>query len=350
MPDRFPLARDLLRRAIATRAFPAATVEVGTKDAVLWREPFGRLTYEADAAPARDDTIFDLASLTKVLATTALVMREVERGGLRLDDAVRAHLATWQGHDRAHVTVRDLLSHSAGLPAHRPFFRQYAGRGGFETAICTMPLEYTPGSASLYSDFGFMLLGFMLDHSPSLAGRFDTMLAQMGNREDLEFQPPMQWVARTAPTEADLWRGRLLMGEVHDANAWALGGVAGHAGLFGTAAAVGTYARDLLRVLDGQPGFVQRATLETFIARRSDVPESSRGLGWDTMLSTSSCGTRMSARAFGHTGFTGTSLWIDPERGVYAVLLTNRVHPTPANNAIAQVRPAFHDAVMAELG
>jgi CubicO group peptidase (beta-lactamase class C family) len=139
------------------------------------------------------------------------------------------------------------------------------------------------------------------------------------------------------------------VGEVHDENAAALGGVAGHAGLFGTAAAVGEHARHLLQILDGKVGAFARATVETFIARRGDVPASSRALGWDTMLPSSSCGNHMSPRAFGHTGFTGTSLWIDPDWSVYIVLLTNRVHPSRANEAIKEVRPAVHDAVMGEI-
>jgi CubicO group peptidase (beta-lactamase class C family) len=136
---------------------------------------------------------------------------------------------------------------------------------------------------------------------------------------------------------------------VHDENAAALGGVAGHAGLFGTAAAVGAYARHLMQVLDGRAGIFRRTTLEEFVSKRTDIPGSSRALGWDTMLPTSSCGTRMSPHAFGHTGFTGTSLWIDPEKNVYVVLLTNRVHPTRSNEAIKRVRPALHDAVISAL-
>jgi CubicO group peptidase (beta-lactamase class C family) len=166
----------------------------------------------------------------------------------------------------------------------------------------------------------------------------------------MQFHPPALWKPRTAPTEVDPWRGRLLVGEVHDENAAALGGAAGHAGLFGTAAAVGQYARHLLQILEGKVGVVRRATLETFIARRTGIPGSSRALGWDTMLPASSCGSGMSPRAFGHTGFTGTSLWIDPDRAVYTVLLTNRVHPSRGNDAIKQIRPAVHDAVMRELG
>jgi CubicO group peptidase (beta-lactamase class C family) len=200
----------------------------------------------------------------------------------------------------------------------------------------------------VYSDLGFMLLGFILEAVGSLPAQFDALRVQMGNIQDLQFQPPPVWKARTAPTREDALRGRRI-GEVDDDNAWALGGVAGHAGLFGTAGAVGDYARHLLQILDNRIGAFQRETLLTFVSRRTDVAGSSRALGWDTMLPTSSCGTRMSPRAFGHTGFTGTTLWIDPDREVYVVLLTNRVHPQGDNDAIARIRPALHDAVMGEL-
>jgi CubicO group peptidase (beta-lactamase class C family) len=211
-----------------------------------------------------------------------------------------------------------------------------------------MPLEYAPRAKSVYSDLDFILLGFLLEGGSTLSARFDAVRAQMGIVEDLQFQPPSLWLRRTAPTGHDPWRGRLLVGEVHDENAYALDGVAGHGGLFGTAAAVGQHARHLLQILDRKVGAFRRDTVETFIARRADVAGSSRALGWDTMLPTSSCGTRMSPRAFGHTGFTGTSLWIDPDRSVYVVLLTNRVHPSRANDAIRQVRPTLHDAIIGE--
>ncbi len=339
----------MLRNAIDVRAFPAAVVEVGDASAVLWRESFGALTFDPAAAPAANDTIFDLASLTKVLATTPLVMQLVEQGSLGLDDPVAQHLETWRGSDREQVTVRDLLAHASGLPAWLPFFRDHRGRGAFERAIAATPLEYAPRSKSIYSDLGFMLLGFILDNEVSLAARFSTLWGQMGIVQEVQFNPPALWHRRTAPTEQDPWRGHLLVGEVHDENAHALGGVAGHAGLFGTAAAVGDYARHLLQILDERTGVFRRETLDTFIARQAGIPGSSRALGWDTMLPTSSCGTRMSPRAFGHTGFTGTSLWIDPDRGVYVVLLTNRVHPTRENDSMKMVRPAVHDAVMEDL-
>jgi CubicO group peptidase (beta-lactamase class C family) len=346
---KFPAAQRVLERAIADRAFPAAVIEVGTAGALLWRQAFGTLTYDAGSAAATPDAIFDLASMTKVVATTPLVMQQIERGVLALDDPVSGHIAGWRGEDRADVTVRDLLAHCSGLPSWKPFFRTFKGRAAYETAIAAEPLEYAPRSRSVYSDLDFMLLGFIVDGRLPFAERFALMLSQMGIVEETQFTPPSLWQGRIAPTEFDPWRGRLLVGEVHDENAAALGGIAGHAGLFGTAAAVGSYARHLLQILDGRSGAFRRATLEEFITRRSDVPGSSRALGWDTMLLTSSCGTGMSPRAFGHTGFTGTSLWIDPERNVYVVLLTNRVHPSRTNDAITPIRPAVHDAVMSEL-
>ena len=345
----FTAARELIDKAVADRVFPAAVVEVGDATEPRWREAFGRLTFGPAARAASEETIFDLGSLTKVLSTTPLIMQQVERGVLGLDDPVSQHVDGWRGADRIHVSIRDLLSHAAGLTAYVPFFRGHRGRAGFERAICDTPLEYPPRSKSIYSDLGFILLGFMLDDRTPLTDGFAAMLTQMGIVEHLQFDPPTLWNARTAPTEIDPWRGRLLVGEVHDENAWALGGVAGHAGLFGTATAVGAYARHLLQVLDGRIGAFRRETLETFIAKRGDIPGSSRALGWDTMLPTSSCGTRISPRAFGHTGFTGTSLWIDPDRGIYVVLLSNRVHPTRANDAIKRVRPAVHDAIVSEL-
>jgi CubicO group peptidase (beta-lactamase class C family) len=368
---RFSAAARVLEQAVAQKSFPAAVIELGDATGPLWRQAFGRLHLEADAPAAVDDTIFDLASLTKVLATTTLVMQQVERGAIGLDDRVGRHVAAWQDADRAHVTIRDLLGHCAGLAAYVPFYRDYRPavdpphgvcrrvgspdeehltaselRGEFERAVCRVPLDYTPRAKSVYSDLGFILLGLILEEGVGLAARFDPVRSGMGIDTDLRFDPPTLWKSRTAPTEFDAWRGRLLVGEVHDENAAVLGGAAGHAGLFGTAAACGQYARHMLQVLDGHVGAFSQATAETFTTRGVDVPGSSRALGWDTMLPGSSCGRRMSPRAFGHTGFTGTSLWIDPDRGVYVVLLTNRVHPTRANETIRQVRPAVHDAVM----
>jgi len=348
MASAFPAARGVLQRAVSECAFPAAVVEVGRASDVLWREAFGRLTFDDDAPHTQSDTIFDLASLTKVLATATIASRQVEHGAIGLDDPVATYLPSWRESSRLDVTVRDLLAHCSGLPAHAPLFREHIGRTAFESAISATPLLYPPRSQAIYSDLGFILLGFILEAVAPLSAQFDALRLQMGGIHDLQFNPPVQWRSRAAPTRIDEWRG-LRVAEVDDDNAWALGGAAGHAGLFGTAAAVGECARHILQVLDDRIGAFRLDTLQTFISRRADIPGSSRALGWDTMLPTSSCGTRMSPGAFGHTGFTGTSLWIDPERAIYVVLLTNRVHPTPANDAIARVRRALHDAVMDEL-
>lgn len=349
----------LLRQAVADRACPAAVMEVGRSGGVLWRQAIGALTYEPDAPPARPDTIFDLASLTKVLSTATLMMRAVDDGRLDLDEPVAGRLRQWQGGDRATVTVRQLLDHSAGLTAWLPLYRDYTGRAEFEAAICRLPLEYAPGTRSIYSDLGFILLGFLLedavprrsgapgsaDPATRQAAQF-RRLASFLTPAPLAFLPPRAWRPRCAPTEVDPWRGRLLTGEVNDENAWALGGAAGHAGLFGTAEAVGVFARAVLRTLAGDRLLALPATLRGFAAR-TGVPGSSRALGWDTMLPTSSCGTRLSATSIGHTGFTGTSLWIDWERDLYIVLLTNRVHPTRDNERLRAIRPRLHDAVVA---
>ena len=359
----FEAADAVIQDAIAARAFPAATVEVGMRGAVAWRKAFGRLSYDDDAAETTLETIFDLASLTKVMATATLAMRAMDEGLLRLEDPVADWIREWRGADREQVTIRDLLEHTSGLTSYLPLFRDYTGRAEFQDAISSLPLEYPPRSRAVYSDLGFMLLAFVIEDARSRAsanrtpGAFD-QAAAFANQfrrigllvtdQPLTFSPPREWRHRTAPTEHDPWRGRTLRGEVHDENAWALGSAAGHAGLFGTASAVGAFARAVLHTLHDEPILARTETMRTFVAR-SSVPGSSRALAWDTMRPTSSCGTLMSQSSIGHTGFTGTSLWIDWERDLYVVLLTNRVHPTRENDAIRLIRPRFHDAVIGEL-
>jgi CubicO group peptidase (beta-lactamase class C family) len=361
MPPRSERVAGLLRDAIEAHAFPAAAIEVGRRDGARWNAAFGALTFDPHAPAATPDTVFDLASLTKVIATTTLAMRAADAGRITLNDPLSRWLREWRGADRGDVTIRHLLTHSSGLSAYLPFYRDYTGRVEFESAICHLPLEYAPGSESIYSDLGFILLGFILedaaatvnrssrapgafDPSSSLAEQFHRIAAFLTS-DPLAFNPPRSWRPRCAPTGIDQWRGRLLTGEVHDENCWALGGAAGHAGLFGTAAAVGAFARAVLRTIHGEAILSQPETIRTFITREP-IPGSSRALGWDTMLPTSSCGTLMSPSAIGHTGFTGTSLWIDWERDLYVVLLTNRVHPTRDNNAIREVRRRVHEGVV----
>ena len=343
-----PVAR-LIDDAVRRRAFPCAAVEVGGSGGPIWSHAAGALSYDDAAEAATPDTVFDLASLTKVLATTTALMRLVDARALSLGDAVRARLGDWRGPDRQAVTLGDLLEHAGGLTAHLPFFRDHRGRADYQHAICTLPLEYPPRTRSVYSDLGFILLGFIV--ADAAGAGLDEQLDEVAGRlgiADLRYRPPAAWRSRTAPTEVDPWRGRLLRGEVHDENAWALGGVAGHAGLFGTAPAVGRFARAVLETLRGRTRLARPETLARFV-RRGRVAGSSRALGWDTMLATSSCGRSLSPAAFGHTGFTGTSLWVDPVQDLYVVLLTNRVHPTRTNEGILGVRPAVHDAAVRAL-
>ena len=346
MADAFAAARDLLAAAQSARAFPAAVVDAGTERGPRWQHAVGTLTYDAGAAPARLDTWFDLASLTKVVATVPIAMRHVESERLALDAPVSSWLDGWSEGARADVRVRHLLDHSSGLPAYAPLWRQARGREAFARAIAELPLESAPGSVSVYSDLGFMLLGFILENvgGAPLDRQFGDLGAALG---EIAYSPGAGLRPRIAPTEIDPDRG-LRHGEVHDENAAALGGVAAHAGLFGTAAAAAAYARLVLRTFREATLLGSPATMRLFAAR-TGVPGSSRALGWDTMLPTSSCGTRMSPTAIGHTGFTGTSLWIDWEHGVYVVLLTNRVHPTRDNEQLRELRPRLHDAILGAL-
>lgn len=339
-----PRATMAIEQAIAERVFPGAVLEIGDARGATALVARGGLTYEPPVKPVTTETIYDLASLTKVLCTATLAARLVERGQLELHTAVAAWLPQWRGADRAEVTVRHLLDHSSGLPAHRPYFERLVGRDAYETAICAEPLEYAPGTRSVYSDAGFILLGLILERADGrpLDAQFSAWRDAEVPGAEIAFLPSAAWTARIAPTEQDAWRGRLLRGEVHDENCAAIGGVAGHAGLFGSAAAVGAIARWWLRAAG------ERSTYARFL-RPTGVTGSSRALGWDTMRPTSSCGTRMNAAAVGHTGFTGTSLWIDLSANRYVVLLTNRVHPTRAGDAMARVRPAVHDAIADDL-
>jgi CubicO group peptidase (beta-lactamase class C family) len=342
-------ARRVLEDAIRSRVFPAAATDVGNSDGPLWQEAFGTLAFEADASPTRIHTPFDLASLTKPIATATVFMRLVEDGAVGLDEHVSGCFGEWSGSDRRNATVADLLEHAAGLPA-RLVDQAPGGRREFEHDICTMPLEYEPRARSIYSDLGFILVGFLAADrgGVSLSSQFASVVNAIAPGLTFTLSPDSRRIA--APTTAldeDLRRGRTLVGEVHDNYAAALGGAAGHAGLFGTAPDVGAYARAILSAArgSGQAPAPFTTKLVRRFTTRSTVPGSSRALGWDTMLTTSSCGTRMSASAFGHVGFTGTSLWIDPDRDRYFVLLTNRAHRGGSLEQMRNVRRAFHDAL-----
>jgi len=345
----FSAAREVVAAGVASRAFPAASVDVGRAAGSLWRESFGRLSYDSHSPACTPDTIFDLASLTKVIATASVAMRLVAADRLMLDLPVAALVPEWRVDQRSCIEVKHLLDHSSGLPAHQRLWERAAGRAAFLRELAALALERSPGAQSVYSDPGFMLLGLLLERIGNETLDRQLRPIALAVDEPLLFRPQPSLYERTAPTEYDPWRGRVLCGEVHDENAAAIGGVAGHAGMFGTAGAVAAFARLVLRTFNETTVLGTPSLMRTF-ATRTSVPGSSRALAWDTALPTSSCGPHMSAAAIGHTGFTGTSLWIDPERDLYFVLLTNRVHPTRANEQLLAIRPAFHSAVLGELG
>ena len=340
---------DLLSDAVTARVTPGAVVHTGTSLGPRWTLAAGHVTYAADAALVTPATVYDLASLTKVLATTALAMRHACAGTLPLGTAIADRFPQFGVQPR--ITVADLLEHAAGLPAHRPFYREVAGRAGYLARLAAEPFIYAPRATHEYTDLGFILLGLLIEDAGGapLATQFDRFVGDALGAAEVAYGVRDEWRARVAPTSVSPWRERMLVGAVHDDNAAALGGAAGHAGLFGTAAAVGAFARWFLALWQGRvivSGGITTGQAARFAARAT-VPGSSRALGWDTMQPTSSCGTRLSARAIGHTGFTGTSLWLDPDRDLYVVLLTNRVHPGSGGDGggIKALRVAVHDAL-----
>ena len=347
-PDGLAEVDRVVEAAVAAHAFPGAVLAVGKDGVLAHLQPFGRLSYDDEAAPVRADTMYDLASLTKVIVTTTMAMILVDEGKLDITKPVSAFLPEFRGGSKDKVTVWHLLTHSSGVDWWAPLYKELKGKDAYLRRVLSMDLAYEPGTKSVYSDLGVMLLGEILER---VAGQdIDSfararLLGPLGMK-DTTYLPGPELLPRIAPTENDPWRGRVLRGEVHDENAAALGGVAPHAGLFGTAGDLARFAQMLLNggVYDHNR-IVSRETLERF-TKRQGVPDSSRALGWDTPSENSSAGSLFGPRSFGHTGFTGTSMWMDPDRNLFVILLTNRVHPTRENNAIREVRRAVADAVV----
>jgi beta-N-acetylhexosaminidase len=348
-------ALELLDRAARARAFPGGVLAVGHSGRLLVH-PFGRLAY---GQPRRvtADTIYDVASLTKPVATTTAVMLLLAEGKLRLEDAVAEHLPEWsRGPNpdwRKRVTVEHLLRHSSGLPAHREYYKKAEGAPAILALVLAEPLEYKPGTRIVYSDLGFILLGAIVERlSGQKLDQFirERIFLPLGMSGTL-FSPPRRLRGRIAPTERDRsYRRRLIWGEVHDQNAYAMGGVAGHAGLFSTAGDLAVFCQMMLQGgAYGRGRILPRALVEQFTARET-VGRSARALGWDVPTPPSSTGRYFSARAFGHNGFTGASCWIDPEKALFVILLTNRIYPSAKNEKIRAVRPALHDAIVESLG
>jgi beta-N-acetylhexosaminidase len=360
MSDRLKPVYALLDRAVADGAFPGGVLAVGWNDQ-LAVHPFGRLEREGQAYDVDEDSLYDAASLTKPIVTATAVMMLAQQGRIDLNAPAETYLPEFAAAAksdpnpawRAKVTVRMLLLHDAGLPDHRDFYKEAKGHDAMLARVLAEPLVREPGTQVEYSDLGFILLGEIVQRVSGesldvFAKReiFDTL-----GMDRSMFNPPRKLREDIAPTEMDsTYRKRMIWGEVHDENAWAMGGVSGHAGLFSTAQDIAVFAQMILNGgIYGHERLLARSTVQLFTARHA-IGDSARTLGWDVPVQPSSSGQYFSAKSFGHTGFTGTSLWIDPERKLFVVLLTNRVHPTRANDKIRQVRPALHDAIFQALG
>jgi CubicO group peptidase (beta-lactamase class C family)/beta-glucosidase-like glycosyl hydrolase len=349
-------AYDILDRAVADHAFPGGVLAVGYRGE-LHVHAFGRQTYDANSPAISPETIYDAASLTKPVVTTTLVPMQVEAGRLALDLPIARYIPEWNSGPnpdwRKAVTIRHLLTHSSGLPAHKDYFLTVHSKREMIEKICNEPLEYAPGTKTIYSDLGFILLGEILERT---TGRtldqlaFERIFSPL-DMVDTTFKPAKSLAEDIPPTENDTtFRKGLMQGEVHDENAFAMGGVAGHAGMFATAPDLAAFCQMMLNGgIYAHQRLLDRATISLFTAPQP-LAANTRTLGWMVPTPNSSSGRYFSAHSYGHLGFTGTSIWIDPDRQLFVVLLTNRVYPTRANDKITAVRPAVHDAVIEALG
>ncbi len=357
-----------MHAAVEGGVFPGAVLHVRLRGKIVFHQAFGSAALMPVREPARLETIYDLASLTKPLATVTAVLCLVEDGRLSVEDRLARHIVELKDSAIGDATVFHLLTHSSGLPSWRPLYERIVEENRRAPGLSDSPaaqrlamtlikqevLDAPPGAHSVYSDLGFILLGILIERvvGGSLAAYcrqsvFEPMDAPLYFPGQERAGVPD--AALVAPTEDDPWRGRLLRGEVHDENAYALGGVAGHAGLFGTASAVSAVVGHWLDGYHGRSRILPSDLVKRFTARQGGVAGSSWALGWETPSAPSSSGKRFSPASFGHLGYTGTSIWVDLTKELEVVLLSNRVHPTRRNETIKQFRPLIHDVIYEEL-
>lgn len=371
----FHSVENAFQEAVAQGVFPGAVLLVGKDQSVVYEQAFGHRALLPEKSPMQPETIFDVASLTKPLATTVAIMLLVQEKKIRLDDQVTRVIPMYGVLGKSLTTFRHLLNHSAGLPAWKPFFEEIirsekSGRINFIASRAAKSYVYEqihrekpvspPGSQSVYSDLGFMLLGEAVEILASnTLDRFchERIFKPLGLRStgfvDLtqlrtrRLQPVTEMIA---PTENCPWRKRILCGEAHDDNAYVMGGVAGHAGLFSTARDIHALLVRLDQCRNGKNSFLPQRLVEELLTKDQAAGPSSFVLGWDTpTLGQSSSGSLFSPRSVGHLGFTGCSIWWDLEKNCHVVLLTNRVHPTRKNDKIKEFRPQIHDLIMKAL-
>jgi serine-type D-Ala-D-Ala carboxypeptidase len=353
--DQFQRAFNILGSGINQRAFPGAAVAIAHQGELIAHKGLGHFTYDATSPAVTAETIYDLASVTKVIATTTACMILYDRGLLKLDQPILELLPGFGDNDaeqndgRRQITLRMLLAHSSGLPAYVKLFQTAHNKDELLQQALRVALTAAPGSRAEYSDIGFILLSHALE---KLSGE---PLDEFCQREIFAklnfastcFNPPISLRPAIPPTEDDrTFRHRVIQGEVNDENAFVMGGVAGHAGCFSSALDVSVFAHCMLQ--GGSP-LVKKETLEIFTRRQDSPSGTSRALGWDTPSQPSQSGKYFSSRSYGHLGYTGTSLWIDPDRQLSVTLLTNRTWPDRGSQSIKQIRPAFHNAVIESL-
>ena len=371
----FRAVENAFQEAVTQGVFPGAALLVGKDQSVVYEQAFGNRSVLPEKLPMQLETIFDVASLTKPLATTVAVMLLVQEKKIRLDDQVTRVIPMYGVLGKSLTTFRHLLTHSAGLPAWKPYFEEIiksekAGRINFIVSRAAKSFVFElihrekplspPGSQTLYSDLGFMMLGEAVEIlTGSNLDRFcqERIFKPMGLRAtgfiDLtqlrtrRLQPVTEMIA---PTETCPWRKKVICGEVHDDNAYAMGGVAGHAGLFSSARDIHAFLVRLDQCRQGKDSFLPQPLVQEFLSKDQTVGQSSFALGWDTPTpGQSASGGLFSPSSVGHLGFTGCSIWWDLEKNCHVVLLTNRVHPTRKNEKIKEFRPQIHDLIMKAL-
>ena len=371
----FPSVESAFEKAVSQGVFPGAVVLVSKDEEIVYENAFGYRSLIPEKTALQLNTIFDLASLTKPLATTVAIMLLIGGKKIRLDDQVTRFIPTFGVFGKHLSTVRQLLNHSSGLPAWKPYYEgmvkmEKSGRINFiasraakgyvlEEIHREKPLT-PPGTQALYSDLGFMVLGeivealtgfnldrFCQDRIFKPLGLRSTAFVDLTKLRTRRLQPVKQTIA---PTENCPWRKRILCGEVHDDNAYAMGGVAGHAGLFSSARDIHTLMVRLNHCFHGKDNFLPQSLVQEFLTKDQTIKDSTHALGWDTpSLGKSASGSYFSPRSVGHLGFTGTSIWWDLEKSCHIILLTNRVHPSRQNEKIRDFRPYIHDLIMKAL-
>jgi len=371
----FHPVEEAFKEAVAQGVFPGAVILVARGDEIVLERALGCRSLVPEKSPMQSDTIFDLASLTKPLATTIAVMLLVRERKIRLEDRVTRFFPNFGVFGKTHITFRHLLAHCSGLPAWKPYYEDIVkgekeGRINFVASRAAKSYVFEcihrekpagpPGTQSLYSDLGFMLLGEVVEEISGWTldryaqdkifkptGLRSTSFVDLTQLRMRRLQPAKEMIA---PTENCPWRRKILCGEVHDDNAYAMGGVAGHAGLFSSARDIHLLLRRLSRCLRGEDPFLPAPLMREFVTRDETVKGSSYALGWETpSAENSASGSHFSPSSIGHLGFTGTSVWWDLEKDCHVILLSNRVHPSRATDKIKAFRPYIHDLIMKAL-